>query len=118
MNILGILFAPFRRLSDYIKWRRRDREETLVGTVTYTTNWTDTGETSEHHAKFLIDGNGVRYTRIDTGPGALEERAAKKHSAFRRDKFNWENHGDLPPYARRPDNRPRGKLIAIDGGAA
>lgn len=114
------MIALYRRFIAWREWRRRDREENLVATVTYVTTWTrddvPTGEQTEHFVSFYIDGNGIRYSRVATGPRSRDEEASKEHSALRRNKFAWETHGDLPEHARRVDARPRGKLIVFPGG--
>lgn len=113
---------PISRFVDWMEWRRRDREETLVATRSYITQWTrdgaPTGIETEHHVRFLIDGNRIRYARIDSGPKSVDIEAGKVHPVIRREIFGWQTHGDLPSGARRPDDHPRGKLILIDGGAA
>lgn len=109
---------PISALVAKLEWRRRDRQETLVGTATYQTNYTDSGEIAEHHVRFLIDGNDVRYSDMSSAGSSVAVTSGKLHKAATRDRFNWQNHGDLPEYARRADNRPRGKLIVLDGGVA
>ena len=110
------MMGLYRRFIARREWLRRDREETLVGTASYTTNYTDTGRDVEHLVSFFVDGNGVRYWKIDSGPKDHDKTAGRGHPLLRRDVFDWEHHGDTPDHIRRADARPRGKLIVFPGG--
>lgn len=109
---------PVKPIADWLEWRRRDREETLVATITFTTTFTSggkpTGEVASHVLALLIDGNGTRYTRTTSSNAS----AAGCHSGLIEAGANWNLHGDVPACARRVSNTPRGKLVVFPGGAA
>jgi hypothetical protein len=110
--------AVWTRFKAYLEWRRKDREEIVVATGVCTTEWTRDskaiGLESKHVLVFLIDGNGVRYTRTET----VNKSAADTHNGLVQAKANWKYHGELPPWAVRAEGRGGANLIAFPGGKA
>lgn len=104
---------------EWREWKRRDAEENFVGSARYITTFVDddgnpTGEDADHIVCFFVDGNGWRYTRLDTG----HKSSAEKHGAVRNDRHRWHYFAELPGHAERPNKSPKGTLVLIDGGAA
>jgi hypothetical protein len=106
---------PFR-FKNWLDWHRRDKQNTLVATAEFTTEYSDGGKktcfSDKHILEFYISGNGIRYSRVFSTK--LSE--AKRHNRILISESDWTNHGDLPSFARRVDHRPRGHLVAINGG--
>lgn len=110
---------PWRRLLAYIEWRRRDRQETVIGTSTYRTvivhdDGSETGRKHDHVVVFLVDGNGVRYSRVET----TDARHANAHGGLLGAKSDWKYHGELPSNVQRVNGPKKGNLVVFPGGAA
>ena len=110
---------PFARFKAWLEWRRRDKLGSAVATAKFTTRYVDgdvdTGRTEVHVVTFFRDGNGLRYSRVDTSC----EWASERHGPLVEARTLWRVHGHLPTFAvmalRASDRKP---FQVIDGGAA
>lgn len=89
----------FSRIRSWLEWRRKDREEIAVATASFETwyraHGVDTGEVSRHVVIFYRDGNGVRYSRVDTS----DDYGAGRNSGLLEARTLWRVHGYLPDHA-------------------
>lgn len=104
-----------RPLEPFRRWLL-SRQVQVVATWTAMTTWVDhdrkpTGLTSTHVVSFMTDGNGRRWSTVET----TSRFGADDHEGILAARTMWRVHGDLPQNARRTDNRPRGQLVVLPG---
>ena len=108
------------RFQKWREWKAKDRQEIFVGSCVYTTRWVnEKGESTDQTdiiCSFLIDGNGERYTLVDSPDTSKGKQALEEHRTMREDRHNWENFDELKDYVRRPSGIAKGKLVSIKGG--
>lgn len=110
---------PFTQIRDWWQWRTRDRQEITVATAKFVTEFVNsdrvkTGRTATHILAFYVDGNGVRYGRIESS----DADAAKRHESLIECRSNWKHHGVLPDYAQRVIKKGGANLVLLNGGNA
>lgn len=115
------MFSLIKKFKEYLEWRKRDKEEIFVASAEYKAVFVNTITKNDEAevlliCSFYIDGNGVRYTRVNHPDSNYGRRASTELHSLVIDRHNWTNFGELPEYARRPDNKPKGKLYSITGG--
>lgn len=110
---------PFNRIAAWLEWRRRSREETIIATMVCVTNYVDangkrTGESAKHIVEFCADGNGRRYSRVQSN----DQFAAERHDGILQLRSNWRVHGALHERAQRVQRCGSAQIVLIRGGAA
>lgn len=113
------MINPIRAILNYLAWRRRDRQETVIAMAVFTTNIVDAkgadlGVKKSHVVSFCVDGNKVRYSRVAT----THREHMKGHSALLQARERWRVLGTLPEHAERPNAPRKAELIVFPGGAA
>jgi hypothetical protein len=111
------MFNLFNPLRDYLAWRRNDRDERVVATAEYVTNilrrdGTKTGQSHAHIVSYWEDGNGCRWTPLDS----TSRDYAAEHEGVVASRVSWRVHGKIPAHARRVDDLPCGEMVSSPGG--
>ena len=111
------MFGFIQRFKEYLERRRRDGEEIFVGSAEFVVTWSDMDNRKTHMiCSYYIDGNGIRYSRVEREDGFVGEQAENQHYNMKKSRHNWKAFGELPENVRRVDNKPKGKLYSIIGG--
>lgn len=108
--------SPIRKLREWLEWRRRDRQRIFVGSWEAETEWMrggeKTGVVDRHIVSFYVDGNGVRWSEVET----TNEDAADTHKGVLSVRHNWRRHGIRPGSPDRAAPSRPGPLRVIRGG--
>lgn len=103
-------------IREFLEWYRKDRQEIFVASAIFTMRWEDTGYKTQIICSYYIDGNGLRYTKVDAEDSPCGRSAKKTHMYMNESRHNWIMFGDLPDHARRVEEKTKGKLYSITGG--